>query len=302
MDRLNDPRMEWYKEVYKDSQRLEKKEDIAGKHVIVYAEQGFGDIIQFSRYIPELKKQCGKVTFHCPKDLHRLFKCFDVDLLDKENQELPDHDFHVLSFDLPFVAQVLDVQFPYITCDESEEIEGDEKKIGIVWEGSKNHPNALHRDCPLAFFKCFDVEGIKLFSLQKEITNNSLTYGCEDMNLYSAEINDFYDTAKLINSMDMVISVDTSVLHLAGAMNKLTFGILSYQRDPRWDVRHWYDRMVVVRQKIPHDWPACFRTVINMSTGVHLDQDAEQYVGDTLNKLQEVIDSNENLKSLIMEE
>jgi len=279
-DRLDDPRMDYYKEVFKDSIRWHQEgfrpygPEATDKRVIVYGEQGFGDIIQFARYIPVLKEKFAErnfqFSFYVPKDLHRLFECLGVTLLDKDDPNLPDHDFHVLAMDLPFLLQVIDVKFPYLTVNETAEVdpvpEG-VKRIGIAWEGNPNHTNSEHRDCPLKYFKCLDHELIHLYMLQKEAHDPRLLEGAEDMNLYGYEIKDFYDTAKLINAMDAVVTVDTSVLHLAGAMNKLTYALLPQERDPRWDVHNWYHSVVFIKQNRPSDWTAAFIATIKMMTG-----------------------------------
>lgn len=278
-DRLNDPRMDYYKEVFKNSTRWHTDgfrpfgPESKGKKVIVYGEQGFGDIIQFSRYISYLKKYKDMefdVSFYVPKDLHRLFERLDVKLLDKDDPNLPEHDFHVLSFDLPFVLQILDVEYPYLKVDEVaelDEIEEGVKRIGIAWEGNPCHSNAKNRDCPLEYFKCLESPITRLYMIQKDIHNPSLLNNAEDMNLNGYEINDFYDTAKLINAMDAIVTVDTSVLHLSGALNKLTYAILTEERDSRWDAHNWYNSVVFIKQKASNDWNTAFNAVIKMMTG-----------------------------------
>lgn len=269
-ERLNDPRMEYYKYVFKNSERWTGNVSLKGKKVIVYGEQGFGDIIQFSRYIIPLKELGCDISFYVPKSLHRLFQCLDVKLLDKENPEITPHDFHILSLDLPFALQVIDVKQPYLTVNETADL-GEKpknvKRIGIAWEGNPNHSNSINRDCPLKYFKYLDVPEIELYMLQKSVHNPSLLDDAEDLNLNGYPINDFYDTAMLINAMDAVVTVDTSVLHLSGALNKLTYALLSEKYDERWDVHNWYHSGVFIRQKQPNDWPAAFRATLKMMTG-----------------------------------
>lgn len=280
-ERLNDPRMDYYKEVFKNSIRWHTDGfrpfyDLKDKKVIVYGEQGFGDIIQFSRYISVLKERNCHIMFYVPKDLHRLFECLDVELLDKDNCDLPPHDFHVLSLDLPFMLEALnkEFKFPYLTVNETaklDEVPSDVKRIGIVWEGSSN--NSTNRDCPLKYFKCLDCPLTKLYVLQKEIRNPTLL---EDVNfdVFGYDFKDFYDTATVINAMDAVVTIDTAVLHLAGAMNKLTFALLSHTRDPRWDIQSWYNSVVCIKQKRENDWDLAFNAVLKMMTGT-MYQNAE---------------------------
>lgn len=265
--RLNDPRMEFYKFVYQHSTHwMPNNGSLDGKTIIVYGEQGFGDIIQFARYIPVLKSTGCKVIFACPKELHRLFACLEVELIDKENPELPPHDFHILSFSLPFIlGQLRTSTFPYLSA-EKEPIEklDNVKDIGICWESGSNSS----KNCPLHYFSTLACPYIRFFSLQKQITVPDLLTGAEDLELFGSNFEDFYDTAKLINAMDMVITVDTSVLHLAGALNKLTYAILNSEHDSRWDIENWYHSVVLIKIKQKDNWGAAFKTIIDMCIGL----------------------------------
>lgn len=255
--RINDERMAYYRRVYRKSRKWDGKEKIKGKRICIYGEQGFGDIIQFARYFSMLKRHGCYLILHCPKELHRLLHRGKVDeVLDKDNENLPPHDFHVLSMSLPFLLERTETKFlarPYIQIHEKEDLSqfGDSYKIGIMWEGSPTHSNNSERSCPLKFFRPLTEKG-KLFMLTNQVFSPDLID--DEIELYSAEIADFYDVAKLINSVDIVISVDTAALHLAGAMNKDAIGLLSYRYDPRWDVANWYPSVRLIRQKEPGNW------------------------------------------------
>lgn len=290
LNRLDDPRMEYYKHVYKDSEQwTPDKGSLEGKTVIVYGEQGYGDIIQFARYLPVLRERGCSVVYHCPETLHRLFGLGgiggvqDIGLLDKGIPDLPPHDYHILSLSLPFVLRELRTNnFPYLSVDEAADL-GDEsseiKKIGICWEAGDNRSN---RNCPLKHFRMLECPYTKLVMLQKEIRDPGLIYGCGDMDLYGHEINDFYDTATIINSLDMVVTVDTAMLHLAGALGKLTYGILNLEHDPRWEIETWYPSVVLVKLKTENDWPAAFRTIIQLCTGLTSPPNTEKDFADEL--------------------
>lgn len=264
MDRLADPRMAYYQDTYAQSIMWDGTTDLKDKTVIVYAEQGFGDVIQFSRYIPRLKKLGCKVFYHCPKELHRLFACLSVDLLDKYDPVLPPHDFHVLSLELPFVLAPEEVACPYLMVYDSEWLAefNDKTKIGIAWESGSESDNAALRNCPMEHFKVLQKESTVLFSLQKEIKDPTLI--CEDMTVYGAQLDDFYDTAKLINAMDFVVSVDTAVLHLSGALGKKTYGLFNKQHDPRWDLGNWYP-ITAIKANEPNEWTKVLKTVKELS-------------------------------------
>lgn len=254
-DRLSHPKMAWYRDVYKDSERWNGADSIDGKTVIVYGEQGYGDIIQFARYIPVLKKLGCSVVFHCPTPLHRLFLQFEVELLDKENGNLPDHDYHIPSMSLPFVLDQLEVSQPYLSVEPEDFSDLEGLKVGIAWEGNPDHSNTDERNCPLTYFRVLEKLPLKMVIIQKSVHLLELTVGCDDMELYGYPIVDFLDTAKIIQGLDCVISVDTSVLHLAGALGKKSFVLLSHRCDPRWNLDlTWYSSITLLKQAYPGDW------------------------------------------------
>lgn len=270
LDRLSHPKMEYYRDTYENSERWNGADLLSGKTVIVYCEQGHGDIIQFSRYIPRLQEENCTVILHCPQPLHRLFEQFNVEMIDRDNPHVPKHDYHIPSMSLPFHFDNPVVETPYLHVDEvmdlsDAELPEDSFKIGISWEGNPNHSNNDERCCCLHLFRnLFEpFPQIKPFMLKKYVHDPELMYGCENMEIYGAEIDDFYDTAKLINAMDLVICVDTSVLHLAGAMGKKAYGLLSYNCDPRWEVAEmdWYPNVTLLRQKHEADWNSVFESI-----------------------------------------
>jgi hypothetical protein len=263
MPRISDPRMEYYRHTYRNS-TLWLGEDLKDKRVMLYCEQGLGDNIQFLRYLPRLQARGCQVTVHCPAALHCVLPYMGATAwLDKDNENLPEHDFHILSLDLPFVLSKAftttvpgamqnwwlggsleeympeinrDIpQTPYIKFTEKTELpEG--PNIGICWSGNPNHYNDNDRSCNLTEFK--KLKG-RLISLQVDY-NPKYTAGAEDMELWATEMKDMLDTLRLINAVDYVVTVDTLVMHLAGALNKKTFCLLGDNPDPRWGNNLWY--------------------------------------------------------------
>lgn len=240
---ISQPYMEYYRHVYRNSRRWDYEESLEGKRICLFGSQGFGDQIQFLRFIPNLKN-C-HVIYHCPAPLIPLMKyCKGVnETLSKDEEELPDHDLHMLMFSLPFTCIPTE---PYIHVDKKIDLEylEDGLKVGVAWEGSQLHPNNKGRNIPLTKFRPY-LSNARLFCLQKEINDTSLTEGCEDMELFGVPLNNFADTAELINSLDYVVTVDTAVLHLAGAMGKKVIALLGKTPDPRWQFK-WYENMTVI--------------------------------------------------------
>lgn len=254
-------RMEYYRHVYQDSEFWYGGET---DHLIVYMEQGFGDVIQFLRYIPPVREMVKKLTLHCPKEMHRLieYQNWDVDLIDKEATELPEHDCHTLSMNLPMVIKKISNK-AYLKADPIE-LEGDGDKFGICWESSMGCIHAL-KSAPLKYFDALQTYGT-LYSLQIPIRDAALLEGGEHINLLSEEIDDFYDTARVIASLDYVVSVDTSVLHLAGAMGAYTLALLPYEADERWEIHkgcrsRWYENVQYFIQRNPGNWKSAFSSL-----------------------------------------
>lgn len=263
LERIERSEMTYYREVYKDSKRW-SGEPIEGKTLIIYCEQGLGDTIQFARYF-DVKG--ANIILHCPKSLHRLLLSSHENCMwgaiDKDDPHLPPHDYHVLSMSLPFILKDIQVIFPYINASPASLGDVDNvKKIGICWEGNPDHPNNSERSCPLRYFKALAKPDRKLFMLQKEIHNRDLIKGCDDLDLYSMKIDDMADLAGFIAAMDVVVSVDTAALHLAGAMGKMTFGLLAKDYDYRWKVRNWYPTAAMLFQGKKGDWLPVFAGVM----------------------------------------
>jgi hypothetical protein len=256
-ERLDRPEMTYYRETYDNSPKWDGS-SLAGKRILVYCEQGMGDTIQFSRYFKYLD---GHVTLHCQAPLMELMMGIEgVDAVcDKLDDNLPDHDCHTLSLSLPFLLKRVEATLPYIRAWANPEVmDEDGFKVGICWEGSPDNKMNLDRSCPLAFFK--DLPG-KKFMLQSETHLPQLQEGCDEMELFGVEITDMKDTASLIAAMDVVVSVDTAVLHLSAAMGKPTMGLLCRKPDARWSVWDWYDTLELFSQEKAGEWNVVFEQV-----------------------------------------
>jgi len=254
--RLDRPEMTFYKNTYKNSPKWNGKR-LGKKKIIIYCEQGIGDTIQFIRYINYIG---GHIIVACDPRLHSLIKTMPAvrEVIDKYDGNLPPHDCHILSLSLPFVLDKVVCAVPYLSVEPFPDIP-DGFKIGISWEGNPSYEHNLTRSCPLAKFKCLKDT---LYMLQDKLYTPEFIAGCEEMDLSGYPLNDFMDTARLIASMDRVISVDTSVLHLAGALGKKAYGILSHHYDERWNVYKWYPSVLLIRQDSPGDWDSVFTKLL----------------------------------------
>jgi len=256
--------------------------DVYGKTILVYDEQGYGDTIQFARYIEFLKQRGAKVILECHKSLVRLMKsCKGIaevysrgELKEKEFKF--DNQTALLSLPLLLYREVSEIpaNVPYLEANERPDLFWHENysfksayKIGIFWRGKQPVTN-LQRAANLKFFEHIaKMENVKIFSLQKEgITkeeNEMMTeFGINDL---SPQLGDFSDTASIIKALDLVITIDTSVAHLSGALGVKTWTILSKRADWRWyrkiDYSPWYPSMKLFRQENYNDWKTVFEKI-----------------------------------------
>jgi tetratricopeptide (TPR) repeat protein len=253
-----------------------------GKKVVVYSEQGLGDLIQFSRFISKFENLNCEVVVKVPKGMENLFD-FKIKNVTVTSEEVKEYDYHCSIMSLPHVFRLGNEigMSDSVKISENKNIDlgnySDFFKVGIVWAGNPQHPNDLNRSCPLRFFRPIsELPNVKLFSLQKDLRKRAyphhpepidLAAGAEGMRVVdmSEHIETFEDTASIIRGLDLVISVDTATLHLAGAMGKETWALLSFNPDWRWKLddstTDWYPNMKLFRQDSPSDWEGLVKKV-----------------------------------------
>lgn len=257
-------------------------EDIKDKTIYIYYDGGLGDTIMFARFLPLLKTKCKKILFRCQTELVQLFKDSDFDLdvfgIEKDESVL-EFDVHLPIMSLPHKFKVHkeeEIPYPegYLKSD-SKKIEAyrkkyfedakDKFKIGIKWQGNINYNQTRHF-CLESYFKLLDLPNTKFYSLQKGLGIEQLTESenCEIVDLGST-FNDFTDTAAAIENLDLVITVDTAVAHLAGALGKKCWVLLPFTQDWRWSVDisycPWYKSLRLFKQKNLGNWDEVFDEV-----------------------------------------
>jgi tetratricopeptide (TPR) repeat protein len=255
--------------------------DIAGLTVMIYAEQGFGDTVQFIRYAPLVAQRGAKVIIECHKELASLLQTTEgVAQVIVQGEPIPDFDIHCPLLTLPSVfdtsVENIPARIPYISVNSMlvqkwrDKMRHDKSKlkVGLVWHGNPKHKNDRNRSIP---FTCFShlakFTDITFYSLQKgeasEQTKN-LPAGMRLRDL-TEEIDDFSDTAALIENLDLTISVDTSVAHLAGALGRPVWTLIPSDPDWRWMLNRedtpWYPAMRLFRQLSPGDWASVIAKV-----------------------------------------
>jgi hypothetical protein len=251
-----------------DGKRLE------GRTILVIPEQGLGDAIQFARFVPLVVEMGGKVVLQVRRELRLLFESLaSVDSLVLHGDPLPAADVYspMLSLPMAFNTSIesLPAEVPYLSAPEVETERFQSRmssaagiKVGLAWAGDPKHKNDSKRSIsPHILSELVGIPNVSFFSLQKERSAQ------DDMELidWTADLHDFADTAALISNLDLVITVDTAVAHLAGAMGKPVWVLLRHSPDWRWmldrDDSPWYPTMRLFRQQTPGDWAGIISVV-----------------------------------------
>jgi tetratricopeptide (TPR) repeat protein len=291
------PHLDRYRERYSEYERWEGQE-LHGMRVLLYAEQGAGDLIQFIRFAKHLVDRDAEVVVDlCADalrgDLRTLLlnvECVD-EVVDTRMQEV-DIDFCQSVCSLPYILGLNKEQDlyadPYIvpSTDFAPELEShlwkpyeDRFKVGLAWAGSPSHHNDKRRSMhvqaltPLCRY-CERRDDIQLFSLQKGSGRRqwghqtvNLSYGLDKMPIIDLShlMPDYNATANVISQLDLVVTVDTAVAHLAGAMGKRVFLMLPRTPDWRWSddtYSYWYPNMRLFRQRSHDNWSGVVTGVI----------------------------------------
>ena len=264
-------------------------EPIKGKEFLVYEEQGLGDIIQFCRYLPTLVKQGAKVTFKVTQKLHAILQTMDSGVtLSTTDADEGQIDFEAPLMSLPHLfkthLKTIPSMNPYLYANHGrtktwgERLHTDRFKIGICWQGSKSKID-IGRSFPLSLFEGISkAPNVELISLHKgegehqikDISFDLTTLGAD----FDADQDAFLDTAAVMMNCDLIITSDTAIAHLAGALGCQTWVALKHVPDWRWMLDRsdspWYPTMTLYRQKNPGDW-ACVFEAINRNLRILID-------------------------------
>ena len=247
------------------------EEAIKEKTILLHSEQGLGDTLQFCRYTALVKARGARVLLQVQKPLVRLLGELEgVDAILTQEDELPNFDCHcpLLSLPLAFQTDIQSIPSVYRYVDADKILQekwasrlGSKTKprIGITWSGNSAHINDHNRSLPLAQLINYLPKNYEYFCLQKDIRDQDLdVLGGSNIRRFSDKITDFAETAALCDLMDLVISVDTSVAHLAGALGKPTLVLLPYVPDWRWLLDRedslWYSSVRLFRQERAGYW------------------------------------------------
>lgn len=248
-------------------------EDIAGRTLLLHGEQGFGDNIQFVRLLSAVAARAGKVVLRFDPALHPLLRGLlpaNCSLL-PPGAALPAVDCHAPLLSLPAILGLglhdIPAAVPYLRADpgavqawRERLATGGGLKVGIAWSGNPSHANDHNRSMSLATFRALSVEGCRYFTLQPQLreSDRAVLAQWAEASDVGRDLRDFADTAALLEAMDLVVTVDTAVAHLAGALGKPVWILLPYAPDWRWmvgrDDSPWYPTARLYRQQADRAW------------------------------------------------
>ncbi|KVN21083.1 MULTISPECIES: tetratricopeptide repeat protein [unclassified Burkholderia] len=249
-----------------------------GRTILLYHEQGLGDTLQFCRYVPRVKALGARVVVEAPVELKTLFATLDgVDALVARGEPLPPFDLHCPLLSLPLELRTdlssIPADVPYLRADPVR-VErwrmrlgaSGRPRVGLVWSGNPLHVNDRNRSMTLADLLPLLDDRYEWVSLQKVMRDDDRpALDASPVRFVGDELADFADTAALVEAMDAVISVDTSVAHLAGALGRPLAVMLPHTPDFRWlldrDDSPWYPGARLFRQPEGGEWASVVERV-----------------------------------------
>ena len=252
-----------------------------GATVLVRAEQGFGDTIQFARYAALLAAADQHVILECPATLRRLMTSLDgvIQVVEQGGDRLPGHDYQIPLMSLPaaFATDLATIpaDVPYLRAPDRDRADWRRRldklagpRIGIVWKGSPDHPRDRVRSPGLApFLPLLDLSGATLVSLQMGGGTDLAAHGADAVVDMTPDLRDFAATAALIECLDLVVTCDTAVGHLAGALGRPVAMMLPQVPEWRWlldrDDTPWYPTMRLFRQPAAGDWDGAVKSLVS---------------------------------------
>ena len=256
----------------KFSQPLWKGEPLEGSRILLHAEQGMGDTLQFVRYVPLVEARGARVVLEVQPRLHRLLaQTQGAPAIICRGEALPEFDWQCPLLSLPLALHTelttIPAQVPYVHPDPAQaetwrqRLSGNSLRVGLVWAGNPLHPHEFWRSIPLEqLAPLTKLEGVTFYSLQMGTQVDQLKQWESQARVIDLqeEQKDFADTAAIVANLDVLISIDTSVAHLAGAMGKPVWVLLCKSADWRWMLERedspWYPTARLFRQSTMGNW------------------------------------------------
>ena len=247
-------------------------QSLEDKTILIYCEQGFGDNIQFVRYIPQVRELGGRIIFSCYDQLYNIFKnspiLKGVDVMKGASLNSLELDFKIPLLSLPRVLEATIDNIPHTdgylskTHCKDWNLSDEGMNVALVWESSGL---ATRRSIPLeTILPLCELPNVNMVSIQKGSAMFDYRRNPDIKNLLPSlgeRIKDFSDTADILSQVDLLISTDTAPIHMGGALGIPTWGLLHFSADWRWfreknypDTSPWYESVRIYRQKEPANW------------------------------------------------
>ena len=250
--------------------------DIKDKKILIWDEQGLGDTINFSRFVIDTLKYTKEITFVVNKKLKDILSNLDKEIyvVDYENHNNINYDFQIALGSLPKLLNITttdDIKFYRLFLPkknvQTDYIDNDKFNIGLAWSGNPNYPMDKYRSIPFAKFdKLLQFEKFNFYKLSKtdgnSVSINQKTYP----NIFDYGEKSLFEIAEIIKKLDLVISADTSINHLAGILGVNSILLLNYNNDWRWfddkEKNYWYPSVQIIKQKNFNSWNEVFENLI----------------------------------------
>ena len=271
---------------YPASQLWLGQTSLVEKTLLVHAEQGLGDMLQFCRYVPLLAAMGATIVFEVPDSLRVLLQSLDGKAtLIPQGSSPPPFNYHCPLLSIPralcTVMETIPHHVPYLAPTVEAKARWQNRlgapsrpRIGLAWSGIVSHKNDLNRTMPLELLRPIFELNADFHVLQKEVraSDTAMMESQANLHFHETQLIDMNETAGLVEAMDLVISVDTSVAHLAGALAKPTLILLPFNPDFRWLLDRvespWYPTATLIRQSARADWTNVIQQTVTLVTAL----------------------------------
>ena len=250
--------------------------EIKDKKILIWDEQGLGDTINFSRFVIDILKFTKDVTFVVDKKLKDILSKLHTEIFVVDYQSLKEinYDFQIPTGSLPKLLNILttdDIKFYKLSLPETKikkkYIDNDKFNIGIAWCGNPNYPMDKYRSISFEKFnKLLQLKKFNFYKLSKTSKNSSPISEENSSNIFDFGDKSLFEISEIIRDLDLVISVDTSINHLAGILGTNSILLLNYNNDWRWfddkSKNHWYPSVKIIKQTSFNSWDEVFKNLI----------------------------------------
>ena len=250
--------------------------EIKDKKILIWDEQGLGDTINFSRFVIDILKFTKDITFVVDKKLKDILSKLHTEIfvVDYQNLKEINYDFQIPTGSLPKLLNILttdDIKFYKLSLPETKikkkYIDNDKFNIGIAWCGNPNYPMDKYRSISFEKFnKLLQLKKFNFYKLSKTSKNSSPINEENSSNIFDFGDKSLFEISEIIRDLDLVISVDTSINHLAGILGTNSILLLNYNNDWRWfddkSKNHWYPSVKIIKQTSFNSWDEVFENLI----------------------------------------